>query len=273
MFPTVDVNVLHPTWVKYLTTDVDHQVFCSGYLHGKVLNTDATGPYAVFSSETYGEPFSKILSEYLKEHVTNVVVDLMREQHGISGTALRTGDAHMELWTGPFVRNKRILIVGGESSGKTTLVNTITDIPGSGDYGIMEYGRKWWREGNQTLTDLMHIAEAQVVYENERALSNCSKPVTIFCDTGPLTTAFYAQELFGVIPDRLKKLMYRGYNHYFLLKRHFEFVQDGTRENATFSDKQFEFYKDFFDTNCIKYTILDKGTVKDKAGFINYMIA
>jgi hypothetical protein len=62
-----------------------------------------------------------------------------------------------------------------------------------------------------------------------------------------------------------------GYNHYFLLKRHFE--QDGTRQNAAFSDKQFEFYKDFFHTTFIKYTVLDKGSVKDKAWFINYMIS
>jgi NadR type nicotinamide-nucleotide adenylyltransferase len=274
LFPTVSVQVLNPDHLPKLQSDVDHQRFCASFIAMWCMENgiNKTHTNAVFSSEEYGEPFSKVVEEYLSAPVDNVVVDLARLHKYVSGTALRSGDSSMELWTQPFVRNQRILIVGGESSGKTTLVNALTGT-GSVDYSVMEYGRKWWREGNQSLTDLMHIAEAQVMYENERALDCHMKPVTIFCDTGPLTTAFYAQELFGVIPDRLKKLMMRGYSHYFLLKRHFKFHQDGTRRDVEFSDKGFEFYKNFFDTKGIKYTVLDKGTANDKAGFIKYVTA
>ena len=84
------------------------------------------------------------------------------------------------------------------------------------------------------------IAERQV--ERER-LAARSANACLFCDTSPLTTLFYSQELFGRASPRLEALATRRYDITVLCSADFPFVQDGTRRDRAFREQQTRWYQ------------------------------
>ena len=203
-------------------------------------------PDAVFTSESYGDGFARELSRIFTEvgasPVTHVMVDAERRLVPISGRAIRADvHAHRE-WLSPAVYAdfvERIAILGGESSGKSSLAGALaarfdtTYVP--------EYGRTLWEErgGMLVYEDLLRIATTHVRMEEEaarRAHRYC------FSDTTPLTTLFYSWHLFGRAEAELESLAMRRYDHVVLCAPDFPFVQDGTRGDAALREEQHECY-------------------------------
>lgn len=202
---------------------------------------------AVFTSEHYGVGFAAELTRQFqaagaRHTVEHVLVDLERQRVPISGTALR-GDS--ELWSrflSPVVRAslvRRVCVLGGESTGKTSLTRKLAK-----KYDTThceEYGRELWveRKGELTYDDYSTIGSTQVEWE-ERA-ARAARSLT-FGDTSPLTTWCYCLDQFGRAPSALVALSERCYDLTLLCAPDVPFVQDGTRRDPEWRDRQHAFY-------------------------------
>ena len=200
-------------------------------------------PDAMFGSETYVIPTTKLLGQQWGRSVEPVVVDLERKANPISATQVRTNvHAHRE-WLHPDVYRDfvhRVVLLGGESSGKTTLAQALAEEFQTA--WVPEYGRERWVAcgGQLTLEDLSEIARIQA--EREDALLSTAHAV-LFCDTSPLTTLGYAGWMFNTQPEALRELAQRPYSLTVFCESDFDFVQDGTRRNAEFQRLQQEWYE------------------------------
>lgn len=263
-FPGAHVTVYAGT----LANDpVAHQGFCASFMYHKLLEEDALSYGAsvgVFSSEDYGQALAERI-ELHTGHPTEAVT-LDRFLIKVSGTQMREKiDPKL---VNRFVYNRRVAILGGESTGKSTLVRALSNL---GYQTVREFGREWWLPGRQEMPDLMHIARTQVALEEHHAMG-VYHDLPIICDTTPLTTAFYAKELFGYIPEELKKLADRGYDYYVLLKPSFDFVQDGTRISSEFSRKGSEFIEKELTKQGVPFLTLQEGSVSKRVAAVqNYI--
>ena len=203
---------------------------------------------AVFTSEGYGEGFAAELTRYFREAdptapaVRHVLVDLERRAVPVSGTAVRADVHGQRGWLSPGVYAsfvERVCLLGGESSGKSTLTAALAGHFGTA--GVAEYGRELWEEkaGNLVYGDMVEIARRQVARE-EAARRGAWR--FVFCDTSPLTTLFYCNEMFGRAEAELERLAARRYRLVVLCEPDFAFVQDGTRRDAAFRARQQTWY-------------------------------
>jgi HTH-type transcriptional regulator, transcriptional repressor of NAD biosynthesis genes len=160
----------------------------------------------------------------------------------ISATMIRTDLETYRQWLSAVVYAsfvRRVCILGGESSGKSTLAEALARHFGT--IHVSEYGRDLWERKNGALTyeDLLHIGERQVEAE-ERAMLRANR--FVFCDTSPLTTLFYSRHLFAGADPQLEQLAERSYDLVVLCGTDFAFVQDGTRQEPAFRDRQHAWY-------------------------------
>lgn len=130
---------------------------------------------------------------------------------------------------------RRIALLGGESSGKTTLARALAEHLGT--VWVPEYGRELWieRHGQLQQADLLQIARVQLQRE-EAALLSARR--WLFCDTTPLTTLQYSLELFGQAEAELHRLACRPYDLSLLCVDDIPFEQDGWRRDAAFRHAQ-----------------------------------
>ena len=222
-------------------SDEAHRDFCADILRRQISQTID----AIFTSESYGPGFADHLAWRQSSPVAHVSVDVDRNAVPVSGTALRA-DIHTlrrllapEVYAG-FV--ERVAILGGESTGKSTLAAALAKEFESSH--VAEYGRDLWdqRGGKLVFEDMLSIAQEQVRREEAALLS----PVTqrfLFCDTSPLTTLFYSLEMFGRADPELELLASRHYDHLILCADDFPFHQDGTRRETAFREKGQEWYR------------------------------
>lgn len=205
-------------------------------------------PDAVYSSEDYGPGFAESLTKHFRQNgaqsftVYSVIVDQARTAFPISATELRGNPAKLKQWLAPEVYAsfvKRVCFLGGESSGKSSLAAAMAERC-STEF-VAEYGRELWekKRGALVLEDFVHIASTQAEREDEAAKTADG---FLFCDTSPLTTLFYSQEMFGRADEELKTLADRTYDLTVLCSPDFPFVQDGTRRDASFRARQHEWY-------------------------------
>eukprot|EP01031_Cornospumella_fuschlensis_P040175 gene40175-48956_t len=161
-------------------------------------------PDRVFTSEPYGEAFAK----FLGAPCVHVLVDMARSQFPVSGTAVRADPRKHWAMLPPATRRfycKRIVLVGAESTGKTTLAQQLAkhfgDVP-----CVLEYARELCeqqlalrntasihsKENQQveefsfTDEDFEHIALEQCRRENQAAMT--SDRGLIACDTDAWAT-------------------------------------------------------------------------------------
>lgn len=197
---------------------------------------------AVYTSEAYGPGFAAHLARRFGRPVRHVAVDPARRAVPISATQIRADvHAHRELLSpvvyASFV--ERVVVLGGESSGKSTLTRALARALSTAH--VEEFGRERFIErGGQLLpSDPLEIGERQVALEEE-ATRRARR--YLFCDTSPLTTLYYARELFGAADPRLVALAERPYHHVVLCAPDIPFEQDGTRRDASFRAAQQAFY-------------------------------
>lgn len=245
--------------------DATHRRFC-GFLCREILGVTVD---AVFTSEAYGNGFAAELTRYFRDaspavpSVQHVAVDPEREIAPVSGTILRRNIHDGREWLSPVVYAsfiQRVCLLGGESSGKTTLAQALAS-----EYRtvwVPEYGRELWEQKNGELaySDMLKIALVQIDREQSAALGANR---FLFCDTSPLTTLFYSRHLFGHADPELERLADRAYDLTALCAPDFPFVQDGTRQPEAFRNAQHAWYIEELERRRIPYALLS-GSIDDR---------
>lgn len=125
----------------------------------------------------------------------------------------------------------RIAIVGGESTGKSTLVAGLGER--YGEPCVAEYGRTLWEQqgGHVSYDDLRAIGRRHVTDE-DAAVQSARR--CVFVDTTPLTTLWYSIDGYGRADADLVELSWRRYDLTLVCAPDFAFVQDGTRSSEDF---------------------------------------
>jgi nicotinamide riboside kinase len=135
---------------------------------------------------------------------------------------------------------RRLALLGGESSGKTTLARALAGALHTS--WVPEYGRQRWEELRETLSlaELVAVARTQVDWEDGHAARAAAAAGRgwIVCDTTPLTTLQYALHDHGQAPPELHALAARPYHLTVLCEPDFDFVQDGCRRDDAFRRAQ-----------------------------------
>lgn len=181
---------------------------------------------AVFTSEPYGDALAEALG------AVHVSVDPDRQRFPISGTRIRSDVHGHGEWLDPRVRAhfvERVVFLGAESSGKTTLAHALAEE--TGEPYVEEVGRTLWVEagGDLPLADYVRICREHVALEDAAALRARR---FLFADTNALTTQQYAFFFFGECPPEVQAYAARcraRYAHTFVCAPDFPFDQDGTR--------------------------------------------
>lgn len=231
----VDLNLEPP---PHNESDADLHRHYVATLCEKVLHCQ---PQAVFTAEAYGNGFARVLSQRFGHVVEHVRLQRAYGPDAPSGTLIRSDVHRYRAMLADEVYHSfvfRICLLGGESTGKSTLTRALADALNV-DY-VAEFGREHWEAkcGVLAREDLLHIAREQVRREEVA----CTSPLLI-CDTSPLTTLFYMLDQYGDAPQELHDLARRPYELVVLCGDEFPFVQDGTRQGAEFRARQQAWYE------------------------------
>lgn len=230
-------------WWKEITRDMEHVTvhavyetnngeFESWKAGAKAIN-EAIGETIthVFSSEfSYGEFFSKLYPT--AEHV---VIDEGRNKYPISATKLRTEGVYKHWDMLPDVVKryfvKRVVVVGTESCGKSTLVRNLATLYNTNF--VEEHGRTYFEELGSYDTfeeDYLKIAYRQKHFE-EQGLKRANK--LLFIDTEALVTNRFLMTYHGYGLKDTQTLFQiaesQKYDLWLFLESDVEWVDDGTR--------------------------------------------
>jgi HTH-type transcriptional repressor of NAD biosynthesis genes len=240
--------------------DIEHREFCYRFLNERNLIPDV-----VFSSELYGDGFADHLAKRSGKPVAHVCLDVRRDVVPISATMLRKNKDFWPVYTSSVVRadmprGHRILFIGGESSGKTTICRRVSEL--TGHPWVHEYGRELYEaQGNHVdLQDMVKIGREQIRREDEAA----SFEEYVFCDTSPLVTRFYSEKWFNECDGDLRLMSQREYDKVYFCNRDFDFVDDGARNGETFSDEQALYYAKFLRQRGVRVIEL-YGSIEERA--------
>jgi len=247
-----DILFVLVCWKPEQTIPVDTRVACIRELHPEVsvmavedilADDDTPGwaaytvqllgsaPDAVFTSEDYGEGYARTMGAH------HVMVDRHRVMYPCSGTMIRKKPLACLDWVSPCMRQfyiKRICIVGAESTGKTTLAQTLAEHYET--CWVPEYGREYcvekWKDGNITddwaSNEFLIIATEQGRREDQAA--RYANKVLI-CDTDPFATSIWHERYLHHRSAEVETIANtRRYDLYILAGDEIPFVQDGLRD-------------------------------------------
>jgi NadR type nicotinamide-nucleotide adenylyltransferase len=183
-------------------------------------------PDVVFTSEDYGEPWARAMG---CEHV---LVDRRRRTVPISGTRIRRDPlAHMAFLRGGARGHyvKRVVLLGAESTGKTTLARGLADHYGTTWNPELGHAYSWFRPEDATdwsswrTEEFVEIAALQNWYED--FLAQFADRV-LFCDTDAWTTGLFHEVYLGERSPEVDAHANRDYDLYLLCDLETPFAQD-----------------------------------------------
>ena len=191
-------------------------------------------PDIVFSSENYGPIYASLMGS------RHVMVDQERKTIPISGTGIRANPLlyldHLE----PCVRAwfvKRVVLVGAESTGKTTLAQQLADHFQT--VWVPEYGREHWEEKVSKLAssetspswsseEFIHIAQEQ---QRREDLAARQANRILICDTNAFATGTWYERYFQARHPLVDSIGRQSKTDLYLLTvPDVPFVQDGFRD-------------------------------------------
>ncbi|KAE9777335.1 AAA family ATPase, partial [Escherichia coli] len=122
-------------------------------------------PQVVFTAEDYGDGFAVVLSQRFGFPVAHIRLQRPQGPEAPSGTRIRSDVHRYRQMISPEVYRSfvfRICLLGGESTGKSTLSQALSQTLNA-PY-VAEFGREHWEAKNGVLEkdDLLHIAREQV---------------------------------------------------------------------------------------------------------------
>lgn len=232
LFPTVRVERVVDEWGP------DSEAW------GRVCVECFGGFDLVFTSEEYGPGFAEALG------CRHVAVDPPRQLFPVSGTQVREDPWSFWHFLSPPVRSwfcRRIVLVGAESTGKTTLARRLAEHFET--LWVPEYGRRYCEEfiargevleaHRWTSAEFEKIAATQRQWEETARRSG---PSFIFCDTDAFATAVWHERYVGHPHPGLL-----AFNEppalYLLSGADAPFIQDGLRDGEqqrAWMDARFE---------------------------------
>lgn len=244
LYPDVEVRLVPDTlgdddtegWTKY------------------TLRVLEEAPDIVFSSEDYGEPYARLMG------AKHMLVDKHRVNIPISGTKVRNDTLGNWTYLAPTVRAyyaKRVVILGAESTGTTTLTKDLAEhyqttwVP---EYG-REYTSKWIGPDKPWTSDeFIHIASEQSRREDEAARSAHG---ILLCDTDAFATSIWHRRYIGTRSPEVEKIAAkRHYDLYIITGDEIPFVQDGTRDGEHIRHEMHQWFINDLEKNNRKYIIV-----------------
>ncbi len=178
----------------------------------------------VFTSENYGDELARRLG------ARHVLVDLARARVHVSATMIRERPYDNWQYIPECARPyfvKRVVIIGPESTGKTTLACKLAEHYNT--VWVPEFAREYldMKDAPCELSDIPRFVEGQIESEEQRARKANR---VLFCDTDVITTAVWSDYLFNECPDWIKqKADERTYDLYLLTDIDVPWVVDPQR--------------------------------------------
>jgi len=197
-------------------------------------------PDVVFSSEDYGPRYAALMG------ARHVMVDRARGQVPISGTEVRSRPLACWEYLEPCVRAyfaRRVVIVGAESTGKTTLAERLAERFAT--VWVREYGREHWERKvaglamsdplpSWSVEEFRHIAQEQQARENAAAREANR---LLICDTNAFATGTWYERYFHGRDAEVDAVGARDrVDLYLLCAPDVPFVQDGFRDGEKIRD-------------------------------------
>ena len=192
----------------------------------------------VFTSETYGDEFAQYLD------VEHVLVDIARETYPVSGTKVRNNPLDFWNYIPDIVKEyytKRIVVMGPESTGKSTLVKNLAY-----EYGtsyVPEYGREYTetikKASELDANDFRNIAIQHEANMLESHINN--RRPWLFIDTEAITTKTFGKMYLDGFEDKIidDLIKYQWFDLILLLDVDVPWVNDGTRDFPNDRQKHF----------------------------------
>lgn len=245
--------------------DATHHAYVRSVLEGWSIHPDA-----VFTSEAYGDALAAELG------AAHVCVDAARQIVPISGTQLRADVHAYREFLDPLVYAhfvQRVVILGAESTGKSTLTRALGEACGTG--WVREYGRDVYERENGLLTPehFLEIALGHRALEDEAARA-ARTDRWVFCDTNATTTLMWSYLLTGTALPELHALAdacKTRYAHTFLCDTDLPHEQDGWRANTEVRSVQQAFIKQDLGTRGVPYEIV-RGSVPERVEAVRVML-
>jgi len=197
-------------------------------------------PDVVFSSEDYGPVYASLMGS------RHVMIDRFRTTVPISGTQVRDDPLTFLDQLEPCVRAwfvKRIVLIGAESTGKTTLAEQLACHYRT--QWVPEYGREHWERKvaglsmnaplpGWTSEEFVHIAEEQQRREDVAARTANG---ILFCDTNAFATGTWHERYYQRRDERVDLIGGRSKADLYLIAApDVPFVQDGFRDGEKIRD-------------------------------------
>jgi HTH-type transcriptional repressor of NAD biosynthesis genes len=231
---------------------------------------------AVFSSEPYGRGFAQHLG------AAHVAVDTARQQVPVSGTMVRANPKEFARFLHPLVAAQlgvvppasvpRIVLLGAESSGKSTLSAALAEALHT--TWVPEYGRTLHEQksGNLDYDDLLYIARRHAELEDEAVAQAHG---FLICDTNAATTALYSYYYFHRCEPALQAMAAvcgQRYAHTFVCAPTVPFEQDGWRGPEALRSFQHGMILMQLDFYGIPYTLVE-GAVEERVAQVMQVLA
>lgn len=246
-YPNIRVIHCNDDLPQYPEEHPDFWAIWYDVVYSRIDNLDV-----LFTSEDYGKPFSKVLG------IQHVLVDKERTTIPVSGTAIRNNP--IENWeyipdrVKPYFI-KKIVIMGAESTGKTTLVKRLAEHYNT--IYVEEFGRTY-TENLDSIYDLSRNEFDHIAIQHSVSIDDSVKHANkfIFVDTEAITTKKFAKVYTG--EDFESESMEYIINEFpfdltILLNNDVPYVNDGLRLPEDVRDGFTEYYKNELEKYGIPY--------------------
>jgi cytidyltransferase-related domain len=213
-------------------------------------------PDVVFTSEDYGNTYASHMG------CKHVMVDHARLTIPCSGTAVRNDPMTMWDFIDPPVRGwfaKRVVILGAESTGTTTLAMDLASALGT--CWVPEYGREYSLikqaacDANWHTDEFAVIAREQNRLENEAART-CNR--ILVCDTDSFATTLWHRRYMGYDSEQVREIATeRKADLYLLTGDEIPFVQDGLRDGEHIRHEMHRWFVDALEGQSLPWHLIE----------------